>query len=69
VQAVAAAHDGAVSVRSAPGRTVFTLRLPALGTRSGPGTDGDDRVNSRAVQATSDSQPYHSATTSMRPGI
>ncbi|RRQ80453.1 two-component sensor histidine kinase [Streptomyces griseofuscus] len=69
VQAVAAAHDGAVSVRSAPGRTVFTLRLPALGTRSGPGTDGDDRVNSPAVQAASDSQPYHSATTSMRQGI
>ncbi|WP_217248594.1 HAMP domain-containing sensor histidine kinase [Streptomyces sp. AC602_WCS936] len=30
VQAVAAAHGGAVTVDSVPGRTVFTLRLPAL---------------------------------------
>ncbi|WAX79016.1 sensor histidine kinase [Streptomyces sp. KMM 9044] len=30
VQAVATAHGGAVTVRSVPGRTVFTLRLPAL---------------------------------------
>ncbi|MFF7857946.1 ATP-binding protein [Streptomyces sp. NPDC007904] len=29
VQAVATAHGGAVTVDSAPGRTVFTLRLPA----------------------------------------
>ncbi|MFJ1731534.1 ATP-binding protein [Streptomyces sp. NPDC088254] len=31
VQAVAAAHGGAVTVDSVPGRTVFTLHLPALG--------------------------------------
>ncbi|MET8134852.1 MULTISPECIES: HAMP domain-containing sensor histidine kinase [unclassified Streptomyces] len=30
VQAVAAAHGGAVTVDSVPGRTVFTLHLPAL---------------------------------------
>ncbi|MGW0334124.1 sensor histidine kinase [Streptomyces sp. NPDC003011] len=31
VQAVATAHDGAVTVDSVPGRTVFTVHLPALG--------------------------------------
>lgn len=31
VQAVATAHDGAVTVDSVPGRTVFTMHLPALG--------------------------------------
>ncbi|MFI9170473.1 ATP-binding protein [Streptomyces lincolnensis] len=31
VQAVATAHGGAVTVDSAPGRTVFTLHLPAVG--------------------------------------
>ncbi|WSQ10334.1 HAMP domain-containing histidine kinase [Streptomyces sp. NBC_01231] len=31
VQAVATAHGGAVTVDSAPGRTVFTMHLPALG--------------------------------------
>ncbi|MEU1198861.1 HAMP domain-containing sensor histidine kinase [Streptomyces sp. NPDC005813] len=31
VQAVATAHGGAVTVDSVPGRTVFTLHLPALG--------------------------------------
>jgi two-component system OmpR family sensor kinase len=30
VQAVAAAHGGTVTVDSVPGRTVFTVRLPAL---------------------------------------
>ncbi|WP_189322219.1 sensor histidine kinase [Streptomyces flaveus] len=30
VQAVVAAHDGAVTVDSVPGRTVFTVHLPAL---------------------------------------
>ncbi|MFJ5778579.1 ATP-binding protein [Streptomyces sp. NPDC093094] len=33
VQAVAAAHGGAVTVESGPGRTVFTVRLPALAVR------------------------------------
>ncbi len=31
VQAVASAHEGAVTVDSVPGRTVFTVHLPALG--------------------------------------
>jgi two-component system, OmpR family, sensor kinase len=31
VQAVVSAHDGRVEVDSGPGRTVFTVRLPALG--------------------------------------
>jgi two-component system OmpR family sensor kinase len=31
VQAVATAHEGAVTVDSVPGRTVFTVHLPALG--------------------------------------
>ncbi|MEV2210559.1 HAMP domain-containing sensor histidine kinase [Streptomyces sp. NPDC050997] len=31
VEAVATAHGGAVTVDSAPGRTVFTMHLPALG--------------------------------------
>ncbi|WP_416485316.1 ATP-binding protein [Streptomyces sp. CL12] len=68
VQAVATAHDGSVSVQSAPGRTVFTLRLPALGTRSVPGSDSSDDANFLVNQATSHSQPYHSITTSMRQG-
>ncbi|MFF0108882.1 sensor histidine kinase [Streptomyces hirsutus] len=36
VQAVATAHGGAVTVESAPGRTVFTLRLPALAPHPAP---------------------------------
>ncbi|MGC9537091.1 ATP-binding protein [Streptomyces sp. UG1] len=36
VQAVATAHGGAVTVDSAPGRTVFTVRLPALATPPSP---------------------------------
>ncbi|MDH6585781.1 signal transduction histidine kinase [Streptomyces sp. SAI-133] len=31
VQAVATAHGGAVTVDSVPGRTVFTVHLPAVG--------------------------------------
>ncbi|MFJ1972796.1 sensor histidine kinase [Streptomyces sp. NPDC087903] len=34
VQAVASAHQGAVTVDSAPGRTVFTVHLPALGPQT-----------------------------------
>ncbi|MFE0473475.1 sensor histidine kinase [Streptomyces sp. NPDC058947] len=36
VQAVAAAHGGAVTVDSVPGRTVFTVHLPALPPRPQP---------------------------------
>ncbi|MFD5481755.1 sensor histidine kinase [Streptomyces hawaiiensis] len=36
VQAVATAHGGAVTVDSVPGRTVFTVRLPAIPARPQP---------------------------------
>jgi two-component system OmpR family sensor kinase len=56
VQAVASAHGGAVTVDSVPGRTVFTVHLPALvpvaHPRPAPGTDRRP-----------DSQAQHSATT------
>ncbi|CAM5392968.1 sensor histidine kinase [Streptomyces coeruleorubidus] len=38
VQAVATAHGGAVTVDSGPGRTVFTVHLPALPARPQPET-------------------------------
>ncbi len=52
VQAVATAHGGAVTVDSVPGRTVFTVHLPALAPQPGPETNGQ-----------SHSQAQHSATT------
>ncbi|MBD0838554.1 sensor histidine kinase [Streptomyces sp. TRM68416] len=54
VQAVAAAHGGEVTVDSVPGRTVFTLHLPA----SAPERHGPSH----------DSQAQHSATTRVRQG-
>ncbi|MET9171222.1 HAMP domain-containing sensor histidine kinase [Streptomyces misionensis] len=66
VQAVATAHDGAVSVRSVPGRTVFTVRLPALGTPPAPGPDAAANANPLLNQGGSHSQSHHSATTSVR---
>ncbi|WP_369365856.1 ATP-binding protein [Streptomyces sp. CG4] len=61
VQAVAAAHGGAVTVDSGPGRTVFTVHLPALAPaavpRPAPETDRQ-----------SHSQAQHSATTWVRQG-
>ncbi|MFJ3226352.1 ATP-binding protein [Streptomyces sp. NPDC086783] len=48
VQAVVSAHGGAVTVDSVPGRTVFTVHLPALAVGTGPRTY---------------SQAQHSATT------
>ncbi|WEO96536.1 HAMP domain-containing sensor histidine kinase [Streptomyces sp. FXJ1.172] len=60
VQAVAAAHGGAVSVDSGPGRTVFTVHLPALvpaAARPAPETDWQ-----------SHSQAQHSSTTWVRQG-
>ncbi|MEU0332373.1 HAMP domain-containing sensor histidine kinase [Streptomyces sp. NPDC006193] len=58
VQAVAAAHGGAVTVDSEPGRTVFTVRLPALpGRPRRPGPRGAQH-----------SQVRHSATTRARQG-
>ncbi|MDO0934505.1 HAMP domain-containing sensor histidine kinase [Streptomyces sp. DG2A-72] len=58
VQAVATAHDGAVTVDSVPGRTVFTVRLPALAPqppRPVPETNGQPH-----------SQAQHSPTTPMQ---
>ncbi|MFH8285196.1 sensor histidine kinase [Streptomyces antibioticus] len=60
VQAVATAHGGAVTVDSAPGRTVFTVHLPALGP-----------AVPRPVHETNwqlDSQVGHRATTWVRQG-
>ncbi|MER6688955.1 sensor histidine kinase [Streptomyces minutiscleroticus] len=54
VQAVAAAHGGAVTVDSVPGRTVFTLHLPA----SAPETNPQPY-----------SQAQHSATTWVRQAV
>jgi two-component system OmpR family sensor kinase len=55
VQAVATAHGGAVTVDSVPGRTVFTVHLPAL-ARPLP-------VLYQATNWESDSQAQHSTTT------
>ncbi|MEU6481231.1 ATP-binding protein, partial [Streptomyces sp. NPDC047017] len=38
VQAVVSAHGGAVTVHSEPGRTAFTVRLPALRPAAAPGS-------------------------------
>ncbi|SNX62353.1 two-component system OmpR family sensor kinase [Streptomyces sp. TLI_55] len=60
VQAVATAHGGAVTVDSVPGRTVFTVHLPALAPaipRPAPETNWQ-----------SHSQAQHSATTWVRQG-
>ncbi|MFD4525045.1 ATP-binding protein [Streptomyces sp. NPDC058470] len=51
VQAVASAHGGAVTVDSVPGRTVFTLHLPAL------------PVEAPVTSSQTYSQVQHSATT------
>ncbi|GGL98786.1 two-component sensor histidine kinase [Streptomyces fumigatiscleroticus] len=57
VQAVATAHGGAVTVDSMPGRTVFTVHLPALG----PAVTAETNRQSH-------SQAQHSATTWVRQG-
>ncbi|CAL9511462.1 HAMP domain-containing sensor histidine kinase [Streptomyces sp. Tu 3180] len=57
VQAVAAAHGGAVTVDSVPGRTVFTLHLPAVAPRPDP--------PAHPVRC---SQARHSVTTRARQG-
>ncbi|MFF8947088.1 sensor histidine kinase [Streptomyces sp. NPDC014864] len=48
VRAVAAAHGGAVTVDSVPGRTVFTVRLPALTVAPHPGAATVRRAHSQA---------------------
>ncbi|MFE1287656.1 ATP-binding protein [Streptomyces sp. NPDC058751] len=60
VQAVATAHDGAVTVDSVPGRTVFTVHLPAPGPVA-PRPDPETNWQSH-------SQAQHSATTWVRQG-
>ncbi|MFI9150747.1 ATP-binding protein [Streptomyces sp. NPDC053367] len=64
VQAVVTAHGGAVTVDSAPGRTVFTVHLPAAPTER-----TQTAVSSALVRATAlDSQVRHSLTTPVRQG-
>ncbi|MER6706259.1 sensor histidine kinase [Streptomyces fumanus] len=58
VQAVASAHGGAVTVDSVPGRTVFTVHLPALAERP---DRQDDRFQVH-------SQAQHSLTTRVEQG-
>ncbi|MBP5862694.1 HAMP domain-containing sensor histidine kinase [Streptomyces scabiei] len=78
VQAVADAHGGAVTVDSVPGRTVFTVHLPALGrdvpllddaanwqldeARYDGESDGDDLLTG-AARREPDSQAHHSVST------
>ncbi|MEV0175022.1 HAMP domain-containing sensor histidine kinase [Streptomyces sp. NPDC050803] len=57
VQAVATAHGGEVTVDSVPGRTVFTVHLPALTAAPAPETNGQTH-----------SQAQHSATTRVQQG-
>lgn len=55
VQAVASAHGGAVTVDSVPGRTVFTVHLPALPvgeTQWAPHSQARHSVTTRARQGT-----------------
>ncbi|WP_200305306.1 sensor histidine kinase [Streptomyces adelaidensis] len=74
VQAVADAHGGAVTVDSVPGRTVFTVHLPALGRDVSPLDDAanwqlDDVQYDGEFDVTdatnwqSDSQAQHSVST------
>ncbi|MCT7353853.1 HAMP domain-containing histidine kinase [Streptomyces sp. 15-116A] len=66
VQAVASAHGGAVTVDSVPGRTVFTLHLPAHASAS-PLLSA--RASASAPHAAPHhSQPRHSLTTPVRQG-
>ncbi|MFF3466469.1 HAMP domain-containing sensor histidine kinase [Streptomyces sp. NPDC001984] len=60
VQAVATAHGGAVTVDSVPGRTVFTVHLPAPAPAVPRPASETDRQ--------SHSQAQHSATTRVRQG-
>jgi two-component system OmpR family sensor kinase len=59
VQAVVAAHDGAVTVDSVPGRTVFTVHLPALAPEAPPSHEAFiSETNSQTYP-----QAQHSTTT------
>ncbi|MBV1946982.1 HAMP domain-containing histidine kinase [Streptomyces sp. BV129] len=50
VRAVVTAHGGTVEVESAPGRTVFTVGLPAAGPESAPHSQPGHSVTTRARQ-------------------
>ncbi|MEV0981535.1 HAMP domain-containing sensor histidine kinase [Streptomyces sp. NPDC049915] len=50
VQAVASAHGGAVSVDSVPGRTVFTVHLPALTGRPAQDSQAQHSATTRVQQ-------------------
>lgn len=64
VRAVVTAHGGSVDVRSAPGRTVFTVRLPADTASPGTASPGTASPGTGAPDGrTTDSQPGHSLTT------
>ncbi|MEU2555351.1 HAMP domain-containing sensor histidine kinase [Streptomyces sp. NPDC013313] len=63
VQAVAAAHGGAVTVDSVPGRTVFTVHLPAPGSAEALPDTGADRAPHPPAPHGSHSQVRHSTTT------
>ena len=60
VQAVATAHGGAVTVDSVPGRTVFTMHVPAFTPRR-PAPDHETKPKHH-------SQAHHSTTTWVRQG-
>ncbi|MEW2396613.1 HAMP domain-containing sensor histidine kinase [Streptomyces sp. NPDC046862] len=64
VQAVATAHGGAVTVDSVPGRTVFTVHLPAL-ARPLPSLD---QATNWEADWEPDSQADHSTTTWVQQG-
>ncbi|MEV4784718.1 HAMP domain-containing sensor histidine kinase [Streptomyces tuirus] len=63
VQAVATAHGGAVTVDSVPGRTVFTVHLPALPPEPQPGMSWQPDMSWQPH-----SQARHSLTTRARQG-
>ena len=61
-QAVATAHSGAVTVDSVPGRTVFTVHLPALPSEPLPPEPRPD------MSRQPHSQARHSLTPRAQPG-
>ncbi|MFH9009179.1 sensor histidine kinase [Streptomyces afghaniensis] len=64
VQAVATAHGGAVTVDSVPGRTVFTVHLPALPAQPQPDMSWQQHSRSQQLSRSQQhSQARHSATT------
>ncbi|MGW3629728.1 sensor histidine kinase [Streptomyces sp. NPDC005122] len=70
VQAVASAHGGAVTVDSVPGRTVFTLHLPALpGDPIVETTGNTTGTTTGETRARRHSQAQHSATTWVQQGV